>query len=161
MKKQISIENERKINELLNDNDAEILVKHIINEYTNNSLEHAQDLLHYINDIVANVINITSSQIRNLSQAAHLMIFQTQMNETDVRTYFATMLPIVKTLFPDGYPVNGNLAQKEYFDKFLNLCKNKKAFSWNKESDVDWLMQYDYYDYLEMIWSKYIHEGDK
>ena len=78
------------------------------------------------------------------------------LDEKDIHAYFATMVPVCQTLFSNGEPENGNLAQKEYFNKFLELFKNKKAFSWNKESDVEWAIQYDYYDYLQMIWDNYI-----
>lgn len=132
-------------------------MKTMIKEYSKDSLTKAQNLLGYINNIVCNIINISNKQIQELNQASWMLVFQKKMDEEDIHTYFATMVPVCKTLFYDGYPDNGNLAQKEYFDKFLELFKNKKAFSWNKESDVEWAIQYDYYDYLQMIWDKYIN----
>ena len=79
----------------------------------------------------------------------------------EVSSYFATMVPVCKTLFPDGYPKNGNLAEREYFNKFISLLKNKKAFDWNDHSDISWAKQYDYYDYLTVIKEKYIDRKDK
>lgn len=160
MKQYISIENERKIDELLNDENSEIIVKQIINKYSATSLEHAQDLLTYINEIVKNIISLTGSQIQQLNQASWMLLFQTQMDEKDKHSYFATMVPVMKTLFPDGYPENGNLAQKEYFNKFIALCTDKKAFDWDNKSDVSWAKQYDYFEYLDMIFTKYIDRGN-
>lgn len=155
MKQYISIENEQKINELLNNENAELIMKTMINKYTSNSLDKAQSLLEYINKIVSNIINISSKHIQELNQTSWLLLFQTAMDETDVHTYFATMVPICKTLFPSGELQNGNLAQKKYFEKFIELYKNKKAFSWDNKSDVLWAKSYNYYDYLKMIWEKY------
>lgn len=160
MSQNISIENEQKIRDLLNDEDAELIIKTMIKEYSKDSLIKAQDLLSYIKDVVSNIINISSRQIQELSQASWMLIFQKKMDEKDIHAYFATMVPVCKTLFSSGEPENGNLAQKEYFNKFLELFKNKKAFSWNKESDVEWAIQYDYYDYLQMIWDNYIDLKD-
>jgi len=161
MNKYISDENEQKINDLLNDKNAEFIMKTMISKYSANSLENAQNLSLYINDIVSNIIKITSKNIQDLNQAAWMLMFQREMDIKDIHTYFATIVPVCKTLFPNGEPINGNLSQKEYFNKFLALFANKKAFSWNKESDVEWAMQYDYYDYLQMIWDNYISDkGD-
>lgn len=160
MNKYISLENEQKINELINDENAELIMKCMINKYTEGSLNRAQDMLSFINDIVSNIIKCTSIQIQELNQASWMLIFQNEMDETDVHTYFATILPVCKTLFPNGYPENGNLAQKKYFEKFIELCKNKKAFSWDKKSDVQWAISYNYGDYLDMIFKKYIDRGE-
>ncbi len=156
MSQHITIENEQKIKELLNDENIDLIMTTMINKYTCDSLNRAQNLLDYINKIVSNIINISNKQIQELNQASWMLIFQKKMDEKDIHTYFATMVPVCKTLFSNGEPENGNLAQKEYFNKFLELFKNKKAFSWNKESDVEWAIQYDYYNYLQMIWDKYI-----
>ena len=152
----ISIENEQKMRDLLNDENVELIMETMIKEYSKNSLTRAQNLLNYINKIVSNIITISNKQIQKLNQASWMLVFQKKMDEKDIHAYFATMVPVCQTLFSNGEPENGNLAQKEYFNKFLELFKNKKAFSWNKESDVEWAMQYDYYDYLQMIWDNYI-----
>ncbi len=154
--KYISAENEKKINELLNDSNVDLIVRYMINKYTENSVSRTQDMIEFINDLTSNIIKYNSIQIQALNQASWMLMFQNEMNEKDVQTYFATMVPVCKTLFPNGELENENLAQKKYFNKFLELFRNKKAFSWNKESDVEWAMQYDYYDYLQMIWDKYI-----
>lgn len=155
--KYISIENEKKINELLNDSNVDLIVKYMINKYTENSVSRTQDMIEFINDLTSNIIKYNSIQIQALNQASWMLMFQNEMNEKDVQTYFATMVPVCKTLFPNGELENENLAQKKYFNKFLELFRNKKAFSWNKQSDVDWAKQYNYYDYLKMIWDKYIN----
>lgn len=159
MNKYISSENEQKINDLLNDENAEFIMKTMINKYSANSLENAQNLSTYINDIISNIIKIASKNIQDLDQASWMLMFQREMDVKYVHTYFATMVPVCKTLFPDGEPINGNLAQKEYFNKFLGLCSNKKAFDWNNESDVSWAVQFDYHDYLDMIFKNYIDRG--
>lgn len=156
MSQNISIENEQKIKDLLNDENAELIIKTMIKEYSKDSLIKAQDLLSYINDTVSNIIHIYNKQIVELNQASWMLLFQKEMDDKDIHTYFATMVPVCKTLFPNGEPENGNLAQKKYFNKFLELCENKKAFSWDNKSDVQWAKTYDYINYLKMIWNNYI-----
>lgn len=158
MSKYISIENEQKINELLSDENSELIMKFMINKYTNESIQNAQIMLSYINDVVSNMMKISATKIQDLNQASWMLLFQTQMDEDDIHSYFATMVPVVKTLFPNGYPENGNVAQKEYFNKFIKLCKNKKAFNWNKETDILWAKSYNYYEYLDMIFTKFVNK---
>lgn len=158
MSRYLSAEIEQKINELVNDKDSELIMKTMIKEYSKDSLTKAQDLLSYINDVASNIINISSKQIQELSQSSWMLIFQTEMDKNDVHSYFATMVPVCKTLFPDGEMTNANFAQKRYFEKFIKLCENKKAFSWDNKSDVQWAKTYGYIDYLKMIWNSYIRK---
>ena len=156
MNKFISIENENKINDLINDENSELIIKELITKYCNKSINNAIDILEFIPRITSILIKNMNEQLSEYNQAASLLLLQTKMNKDDIHTYFATMVPICMIMFPEGYPENGNLAEKDYFNDFLNLFKNKKAFSWDDKNDISWANQFHYYNYLNMIYNKYI-----
>ena len=79
MSQYISIENEQKMKALLNDENVELIMKNMIKEYSKNSLNRAQNLLNYINNIVCNIINISNKQIQELNQASWMLIFQNSL----------------------------------------------------------------------------------
>lgn len=158
MKEYISEINKSKINDLLKDENIDLIMKTMIHEYSKDSIERALNLISYVNLLVDNIIKNSSNQINELTQAGNLLIFQMGMNKSDINTYFASMVPIMKVLYPNGLDDNASLVQKDYFKQFIKLCKNKKAFSWNKESDVEWAKCYGYDEYLHMIFKKYIDE---
>ncbi len=158
----ISEENKSKMNDLLKDDNVALIIKTMIHEYVKKSVYVGQDLIRYINEIVTDIIVKNEKDIANLKEASWMLLFQNEMNKQDVHSYFATMVPVMKTLYPDGLDESVNLAQQKYFKNFIDLCKNKKAFSWDNKSDVMWANCYDYSDYLEMIFKNYIDkEGVK
>lgn len=162
MKEYISELNRSKMNDLLKDSNVDLIIKTMINEYTKDSIYNAQSLISYINSIVSNIIMKTSNDVRDLKQASWMLIFQNEMNKKDVHSYFATMVSVMKILYPNGLDESANLAQKKYFKNFINLCKDKKAFSWDNKSDIEWANHYNYTDYLKMIFKNYVNEkGDK
>lgn len=158
--KYISIENQQKIENLLMDENVDLIVQKIIHDYAEQSIDNAQKIINYITTVTDQIISNMDKQFSHAKQSANMLLIQTKMDKNEVSSYFATMVPVCKTLFPDGYPKNGNLAEREYFNKFISLLKNKKAFDWNDHSDISWAKQYDYYDYLTVIKEKYIDRED-
>lgn len=157
----ISEENKSKMNDLLKDDNVALIIKTMIHEYVKNSVYVGQDLIRYINEIVTDIIVKNENDIANIKGASWMLLFQNEMNKKDVHSYFATTVPVMKTLYPNGLDNSANLAQKKYFKNFINLCKNKKAFSWDNKSDVEWADQYEYTDYLKMIFENYIDKEAK
>lgn len=160
MKEYISEQNRLKMDHLLMDNNVDLIIKTMIKEYTQKSIYNAQNLITYMNDIISNILNIVNNDVNQLTLAGQMLILQKEMNKSDVHTYFATLVPVMKTLYPDGLDDNASLAQKNYFNEFIDLYKNKKVFSWDNKNDVDWANHYKYTDYLKMIFDKYIDKKD-
>lgn len=157
----ISEENKSKMNDLLKDDNIGLIMRTMIHEYVKKSVYVGQDLIRYINEIVTDIIVKNENDIADLKGASWMLLFQNEMNKQDVHSYFATMVPVMKTLYPDGLDNSANLAQKKYFKNFIDLCKNKKAFSWDNKSDVEWSDQYEYTNYLKMIFKNYIDNEDE
>lgn len=112
-------------------------------------------------DLIMKTIQMIGD-IEILKEVSWMLLFQNEMNKQDVHSYFMIMVSVMKTLYPNGLDESANLVQKKYFKNFIDLCKNKKAFSWDNESDVEWVNCYDYGDYLKMIFENYIDkEGEE
>ena len=81
------------------------------------------------------------------------------MNIKDKQSYFASMLPIMKTMYPDGLSKNESEARIKYFEEFLELLNDPKVFSLDDEEDRNWACQFGYLTYLEDMYNKYV-KGD-
>ena len=63
--------------------------------------------------------------------------------------FFASMLPVVMVLFPNGNCTGGTPAEKEYFELFLEQFRNPKIFTWKK--DGKWAKDFGYDKYLRLV----------
>lgn len=153
MKYCITDENEILINRLLDDNNVDNIIHEILIRY-NKKTGNTMYLLKLIESIVNDSLENTKKQLREHLTASAFLISQRIMNKDG--SYFASMVPVCQALFPEGVDEKDSIAAKQYFNEFLDLCRDKKMFSWENEGDVKWAEDYGYKDYLHMIFDKYI-----
>lgn len=126
------------------------VVRTVIIEYTKNSVENCQFLLKLIPEIANHSIQILEKEKMEKSQAIFMMMFEQSVGiEENEDTYFASMIPVCMTHFPEGNAKKHSKAEENYFSLFCTLFKNRKAFSW--ERDKVWADSYGYTDYLRLV----------
>lgn len=126
------------------------VVRTVITEYAKNSVEDCQFLLKLIPEIANHSIQILEKEKMEKSQAIFMMMFEQSVGiKENEDTYFASMIPVCMTHFPEGNAKKHSKAEKNYFSLFCTLFKNRKAFSW--ERDKVWADSYGYTDYLRLV----------
>ena len=83
------------------------------------------------------------------------------MDKEDKHSYFASMVPIMKAMYPEGLSNNESCARIKYFEEFIRLMKDPKVFSLEDKEDVEWARQFDYLDYLMFIHRDYVREVEQ
>lgn len=144
------------IQNIVDRQDSKEFMDTLIAFYCSRSAENCQYLIDIIPNIVNQQIRFYSNQIINYRQAANWLIVGKSMNKKDKHSYFASMVPIMKTMYPDGLSSSESCARIKYFEEFIDLMKDPKVFSLNNKEDVEWARQFDYLDYLMFIYRDYV-----
>lgn len=139
--------------------DSKDFMDELISFYCLQSSDNCQHLVELIPQIVGQQIRSYSDQIIDYRQAANWLIIGRSMDKKDKHSYFASMVPIMKAMYPEGLRKNESLARIKYFEEFIGLMEDPEVFSLNKEEDRDWACQFDYLCYLEDMYNKYL-KGD-
>ena len=132
---------------LSDDNPREIVHKLII-AFSKKSVENASWLLNEIPNVASSLIGTLSDEAQQAKTALFMM-----MNTGDIedpRTKFAGMVPIMMVQFPDGTDTGHSENEKKFYNKFLELFRDPKAFNWIR--DTSWARSFGYYDYLKMFY---------
>ena len=146
----ISVQQEMEINNLISCENSREIIRNIIETYSKESANNCQFLLNLIPDIANRSIHILEKERMEKSQAIFMMMFErTAEIKGNEEAYFASMIPVCKTHFPEGNAKRCSQAEKDYFNLFCKLFKNKKAFSWKR--DKEWANAYGYSDYLRLV----------
>lgn len=159
MNNMLSSSEEKLLDLLINNNKASVYLKYMIINYAKSSLINANELLEYNNEILKIINNEYEKTLKETNTALHMSIVKQSFDKSDVHSYFAIMVPICKIKFPNGVTDSMSISEKNYFNEFIELYRNKKAFNWNSQSDVEWAKSYNYIDYLKSIYDKYIIGG--
>lgn len=138
--------------------DSKDFMDKLISFYCLRSAENCQHLVDVIPNIVNQQIRLYVNQITNYRHAANWLIVGKSMDKKDKHSYFASMVPIMKAMYPEGLSKNESLARIEYFEEFIGLMKDPKVFSLNNKEDIEWAKQFDYLDYLMFIYRNYVWE---
>lgn len=138
--------------------DSKDFMDKLISFYCLRSAENCQHLVDVIPNIVNQQIRFYVNQITNYRHAANWLIVGKSMDKKDKHSYFASMVPIMKAMYPEGLSKNESLARIEYFEEFIGLMKDPKVFSLNNKEDIEWAKQFDYLDYLMFIYRNYVWE---
>lgn len=146
------------IQNIVDRQDSKEFMDKLISFYCLRSAENCQHLVDAIPDIVNQQIRFYVNQITDYRQAANWLIVGKSMDKKDNHSYFASMVPIMKTMYPEGLNKNESLARIEYFEEFIGLMKDPKVFSLNNKEDIEWAKQFDYLDYLMFIYRNYVWE---
>ena len=136
--------------------DSKDFMDKLISFYCLRSVENCQHLIDTIPDIVNQQIRFYANQITNYRQAANWLIVGKSMNKKDKHSYFASMVPIMKIMYPEGLYGNESRSRIKYFEEFIDLMKDPKVFSLDNKEDVQWARQFDYLDYLVLMYTKYV-----
>lgn len=146
------------IQNIVNREDSKEFMDKLIAFYCLQSAENCQHLVDAIPNIVNQQIRFYVNQTTDYRQAANWLIVGKSMDKKDKHSYFASMVPIMKTMYPNGLSSNESCARIKYFEEFIDLMKDPKVFSLNNKDDVEWARQFDYLDYLVSIHRNYVQE---
>lgn len=135
--------------ELLKGKDAEEMVMFTIKQYADMSVQNARLLLEVIPKIADAAIRIMAKDAADKALAAFWLMGQRKMEPDESGTYFASMVPVCKVLFPNGSYDGSCVAEAEYWELFIKQFQNPKVFSWSK--DAGWAENYGYTDYLKLV----------
>ena len=144
------------IQEIVDREDSKDFMDKLISLYCLRSVENCQHLVDIVPNIVNQQIRFYANQIADYRQAANWLIVGNSMNKKDKHSYFASMVPIMKAMYPEGLSNNESCARIKYFEKFIGLMKDPEVFSLNNKEDVEWARQFDYLDYLMFIHRDYV-----
>lgn len=146
------------IQNIVNRVDSKEFMDKLIAFYCLQSAENCQHLVDAIPNIVNQQIRFYSSQITDYRVAANWLIVGRSMDKKDKHSYFASMVPIMKAMYPEGLYGNESCARIKYFEEFIGLMKDPEVFSLNNKEDVEWARQFGYLDYLIFINRNYVQE---
>lgn len=155
----LSFEDVQLIQEIVDRVDSKDFMDKLISFYCLQSSDNCRHLVGLIPQIIDQQIKFYSNQITDYQQAANWLIVGQKIDKKDKQFYFASMVPIMKAMYPEGLSKNASLARIEYFEEFIGLMKDPKVFSLDNEEDRDWACQFGYLDYLEDMYNKYL-KGD-
>lgn len=144
------------IQNIANREDGKEFMDKLIAFYCLQSAENCQHLVDTIPNIVNQQIRFYSNQITDYRRAASWLIGGRSMDRKDKHSYFAFMVPIMKTRYPEGLSGSESCARIKYFEEFIELMKDPEVFSLDNKSDIQWATQFDYLDYLVLMYAKYV-----
>lgn len=137
------------IDAILMTENASEATEYMIREYAKKSVENANHLIRLIPTLSSIALEHKEEEVRKHRQASFWLVVQNETNNMDDITLFASMVPVCMARFPNGTSEGGCQAEKNYFNRFLELFKNKKVFSWEKNSG--WAQTNGYKDYLKLV----------
>lgn len=138
--------------------DSKDFMDKLISLYCMQSAKNCQHLVDAIPNIVNQQIRFYVNQVTDYRQAANWLIVGRSMDKEDRRSYFASMVPIMKAMYPEGLSDNESCARIKYFEEFIGLMKDPRVFSLNNREDIEWARSFDYLEYLMFIYRNYVLE---
>ena len=96
--------------------DSKDFMDKLIAFYCLQSAENCQQLVDAIPNIVNQQIRFYSNQITDYRVAANWLIVGKSMDKRDKHSYFASMVPIMKAMYPEGLSSNESCARIKYFE---------------------------------------------
>jgi len=143
-------EHEKQIlQEILNWEDVDEAVGFLIMQYSEQSVHHTSALLTAIPKVAEIALEQSRKVAKDFAEAASWLMWQREMKPDDSGMFFASMLPVCKSIFPSGKPTRGSKGELAYWKLFVEQFQNPKVFSWDR--DRTWAKQYGYTEYLELV----------
>lgn len=143
---------EKILDEILGWEDADAAIMYLIKNFAKADMTNARMLLGTIPGIVDAAIGKVTEFAARHSQASYWLMCQREMEPDKSGMFFASMLPVCMARFPSGNSEGCCKAEKDYFDLFLTMFRDKKQFSWEK--DKGWADMHGYTDYLLLVESQ-------
>lgn len=153
----ISPYEKRILEEILNWNDVDEAIDYLMAEYAKKGAANALHLLSRIGDIASVQVAQSEKRVVEYSQAAHWLMAQRELKPDKSGTFFATLLPVCKIMFPNGNADGYCEAEQRYFRQFLEAFSDKNQFRWDR--DRTWADMYGYTEYLQLIERKMNKNG--
>lgn len=143
----LSIEQENIICEQLHKENASEFVRAVILRYSN-STDHMLELLELIPKIAKNGIKEKQKIINDYAFGLDMLIgerhiYPIQKRKSKSKKEYNPDLPVLlyaaKAHFPHGNAENRSIADKAFFDEFIETIKGKIGFDYEKTEDWDWI----------------------
>lgn len=137
------------LDEIVEWNDAEEAVRYLIESFAGKGYSNALHILGLIQDVGQVVVKKATERENDFHQAAWWLIAQREMKPDSSGILFSTMLPVCKAMFPNGNADRCSEVQKRYFQKFVDMLRDKKQFSWDR--DKTWADTNGYTEYIRNV----------
>ena len=138
------------IQTILKREDIDELMPVLIRMYAEQSVSNCVSILNAATDTSKIMLRLIEKDNLKWQQATFMSILSHRMDECEPAQKFAIMTPVVIQMFPDGRPGSAKI-EEDYFNEYLKLLRNKKAFDIEKESDRKWAETYGYLDYIKKM----------
>ena len=137
------------LDEIIGWEDARSAVEYILAEYASKGTENSLHILGQIQNIATILTQQADKKASDYYRAAWFLIAQRTMEPDQSGMFFSTMLPVCKAMFPGGKADGHCESMRRYFQQFLDMFRDKKQFSWEK--DKKWAENNDYIEYLKLV----------
>lgn len=143
----LSIEQMEIICEQINAENASEFVEFLITSYASNT-ERVGGLLSLIPKLAEKQLDISRERIYEYSTACDLLIGEhyrypipnrKSKSKKEYNPDFTTLFYVCKAKFPLGNCEKGSIADKAFFNEFIEVVKNKVGFDYESEDDWDWV----------------------
>lgn len=141
----LSMEQIRIIVEQLSSDNSKEFVENLILTYASDS-NRIEDLLMLIPRLASKQVKINEEQIAQKDFAIDLLLSDVYRSVHSVKTrqsdnsIFPGMLHVCRAHFPSGNCEGGSIADKDYFNRFVEYLKNKKTFDYEDPSAWSWII---------------------
>lgn len=138
------------VTRIYQDEERVAIVSTLMDMLSSESIETARFFVQKCNEITDIAIEMAMQKVLEANQATFWLLSQKHIE--DKKSYFASMVPVCKFLFPNGEISDMNNGPgKEYFEQFLKLLGDKKVFSFENPSDASWAESFGHKEYLETV----------
>lgn len=139
----LNLEQYQIIKEQLSKETASEFVRTMLMLYTD-TVDKTSELLNYIPQIADKQLRMKQEKINQYSWATDLIIGDRyshpgKYTKTDSNGRFCTLFYTCKVHFPLGNADKDSIAGKAFFNEFVDMLKEKKAFNYSDENDWDWI----------------------
>lgn len=141
------------IDRLMSNEDSEAIVKYMMEKFAQNSVKNARSLLEYSNHLIDVIIASENARKNEFAHAVKMLMLQRSFDQLpsgyDPGVKLSVMLPVCKTIFPNGRKDCSSKAYEKYFDEMCSLLRDEENFSWDK--DGRWADYNNYSEYIKML----------
>ena len=139
----LSIEQYQIIQDQLAKENAPEFVKAVISSYAN-TVEHASELLSFIPKLADKQLKMKQTHINQYSWAVDLLLGERyshpiKYKKNEKLSQFCTLLYTCKAHFKSGNAEPGSIADKTFFNEFIEILKEKKEVDYTDEKDWEWI----------------------
>lgn len=139
----LSLEQYQIIKEQLSKETASEFVREIINSYAS-TVNKTSELLSYIPQLANKQLQMKQEKINQYSWATDILIADRyshpgKYTKKDIRERFCTLFYTCKAHFSTGNADRHSIAEKSFFNEFIDMLKEKKEFDYTNENDWEWI----------------------